>query len=78
MKATGRAIPRALGLGVAFQKEGEGCVVQVTMGSVRAIDDIQVTSRAEGEGDGGGEVEEDVPETRTRTVSSVTVSIGLR
>jgi ribonuclease P/MRP protein subunit POP7 len=45
----------------------------VEMGSVRAVDDIEVT-------DGGDGAEEDgeVPETRIRTVSSVTVSIGLK
>jgi ribonuclease P/MRP protein subunit POP7 len=73
LKATGRAIPKALSLGVEFQREGEGCVVRVEMGSVRAVDDIEVT-------DGGDGAEEDgeVPETRIRTVSSVTVSIGLK
>ena len=68
IKATGRAIPRALGLGVEFQGE-EGCVVRVEMGSVRAVDDVEVIGK-EGE-------DEDIPETRIRNVSSVTVSIGL-
>lgn len=72
VKATGRAIPRALELGVYFQGEGD-CVVKVEMGSVKAIDDIEIH---------GGDVEEgggeDVPETRIRTVSSVTVSVGLK
>jgi ribonuclease P/MRP protein subunit POP7 len=71
LKATGRAIPRALELGVQFQgeegEEGE-FVVKVEMGNVRAVDDVEVV----------GDVEEDVPETRMRTVSSVTVSIGMK
>ncbi|KAH4274597.1 hypothetical protein HBI04_003500 [Parastagonospora nodorum] len=71
VKATGRAIPKALGLGVEFQGE-EGCVVRVEMGSVRAVDDVEVVGK---EGDDGDE--EDIPETRIRNVSSVTVSIGL-
>jgi ribonuclease P/MRP protein subunit POP7 len=71
LKATGRAIPRALELGVQFQADGE-YVVKVEMGNVRAIDDIEVGKGGEGEG------EDDVPETRIRTVSSVTVSIGVK
>ena len=78
LKAAGRAIPRALELGVQFRGE---CVVKVEMGSVRVIDDIEVKSKIGGMGGGGedaeenGEDEEDVPETRIRTLSSVTVSI---
>jgi ribonuclease P/MRP protein subunit POP7 len=68
LKATGRAIPRALELGVQFQGEEGEYVVKVEMGSVKAVDDVEVV----------GEVEEDVPETRMRTVSSVTVSIGTK
>lgn len=71
LKATGRAIPRALELGVKFQGE-EDCVVRVEMGNVRAVDDVEVR---EGEGQEG---EEEVPETRIRTLSTVTVCIGLR
>jgi ribonuclease P/MRP protein subunit POP7 len=67
LKASGRAIPRALEVGVEMQ--GEGCVVQIEMGSVRAVDDVQVLRGVEG--DVGGEVEE----TRIRNVSCVTVSI---
>jgi ribonuclease P/MRP protein subunit POP7 len=75
LKATGRAIPRALELGVGFQGEAD-CVVRVEMGSVKAIDDIEVKDTGEDEGAEEGGVE--VPETRIRTVSSVTVSIGLK
>ncbi|KAH7078214.1 Rpp20 subunit of nuclear RNase MRP and P-domain-containing protein [Paraphoma chrysanthemicola] len=75
LKATGRAIPRALELGVAFQAEAE-CVVRVEMGSVKAIDDIEMreTEGDAGDMDEGGEV----PETRIRSVSSMTVSIGFK
>jgi ribonuclease P/MRP protein subunit POP7 len=75
LKATGRAIPRALELGVGFQGEAD-CVVRVEMGSVKAIDDIEVRDTGEDVGAEEGGVE--VPETRIRTVSSVTVSIGLK
>lgn len=76
LKATGRAIPRALELGVRFQGEDD-CRVRVEMGSVKAIDDVEVTVGGEGEEGEGGE-EEDVPETRIRTLSTVTVCIGLK
>jgi ribonuclease P/MRP protein subunit POP7 len=72
VKATGRAIPRALELGVAFQEEEEWAV-RVEMGSVRAIDDIDVNMGAGDEG-----TAEELPETRIRNVSSVTVSIGIK
>ncbi|RYN31386.1 hypothetical protein AA0113_g3294 [Alternaria arborescens] len=82
LKATGRAIPRALELGLHFQSE-EDCWVMIEMGNVSAIDDIEVESRdargEEGPGEPGDEAEaDDVPETRIRTLSSVTVSIGLK
>lgn len=73
LKATGRAIPRALELGVKFQGE-EDCVVRVEMGNVRAVDDVEVREPAGQEEEG----EEEVPETRIRTLSTVTVCIGLR
>lgn len=72
LKATGRAIPRALEIGVYFQGE-EDVEVRVEMGSVKAVDDIEVVG-----GDDGEEGEGDVPETRIRNVSSVTVSIGFK
>ncbi|KAI5380653.1 hypothetical protein J4E82_000610 [Alternaria postmessia] len=77
----GRAIPRALELGLHFQSE-EDCWVKIDLGNVSAIDDIEVESRdatGEGSGEPGDEAEaDDVPETRIRTLSSVTVSIGLK
>jgi ribonuclease P/MRP protein subunit POP7 len=71
VKATGRAIPRALELGVVFQGEKEW-TVRVEMGCVRAIDDIDVQIEA------GEECADEVPETRIRNVSSITVSIGVK
>lgn len=83
VKATGRAIDRALKVGLYFQGESD-CRVRVEMGSVTAVDDIEIrTSQTQ---DGGGnddaprEVtgDEDLPDTRLRTISSVTVAIGLK
>ncbi|KAF2132070.1 hypothetical protein P153DRAFT_421112 [Dothidotthia symphoricarpi CBS 119687] len=73
VKATGRAIPRALEIGGCFLGE-EGVRVRVEMGSVRAVDDVDVGDVGDGEGE---EVEVDVPETRLRSVSSITISIGM-
>ncbi|KAG9187667.1 ribonuclease P/MRP protein subunit POP7 [Alternaria panax] len=77
LKATGRAIPRALQLGLHFQSE-EDCWVKIEMGSVSAIDDIEVKSWSAGEGEEAEQVVDDVPETRVRMLSSITVSIGLK
>lgn len=41
LKASGRAIERALQIGVYFQDEDD-CKVRIEMGSVQAIDDIQI------------------------------------
>lgn len=85
LKATGRAIPRALELGVHFQREDD-CWVRVDMGNVKAIDDIEIKNETVegklGDGDkaaeGGAEKQDDIPETRIRMLSSITVSIGLK
>lgn len=74
LKATGRAIPRALELGVKFQGE-DGWRVRLEMGSVKAIDDVDMKPSLDAEGEGNEE--EEVPETRIRTLSTVTVCIGL-
>ncbi|OAL56950.1 hypothetical protein IQ07DRAFT_638337 [Pyrenochaeta sp. DS3sAY3a] len=75
VKATGRAIPRALEIGVAMQGEGD-CGVMVEMGNVSAVDDIEIQDGGGGgAGDAGGE---EVPETRIRKLSAVTVSIWLK
>jgi ribonuclease P/MRP protein subunit POP7 len=59
VKATGRAIPRALEVGVYFQGERD-CRVKVELGSVRAVDDIEVIDEEVGDrgGEGGEEEEE--------------------
>lgn len=75
IKATGRAIPRALEIALCFQADDE-CSVTVDMGNVTAIDDIEVRlddGAAEEEENGN---ENEIPETRVRMLSCVTVSIG--
>jgi ribonuclease P/MRP protein subunit POP7 len=47
--------------------------VRVEMGSVCAVDDVEVKA-----GEEDVDVDVDIPETRIRTLSSVTVSIGLK
>lgn len=78
LKATGRAIPRALEIGLYFQAEAD-CRVRIEMGSVSAVDDVEVSVEGEQQGreEGGGDGDE-IPETRLRMVSSVNVSIGLK
>lgn len=88
LKATGRAIPRALEIGLHFQADEE-CRVQVEMGSVSAIDDIEVRGRPGESGERESDIEskggqkeeegdqEEIPESRIRTLSSLTVSIGM-
>jgi ribonuclease P/MRP protein subunit POP7 len=44
VKGSGKAIERALEIGVYFQKEAD-CRVRVSIGSVRAIDDIELGVR---------------------------------
>ncbi|KAF2709655.1 hypothetical protein K504DRAFT_432453 [Pleomassaria siparia CBS 279.74] len=64
LKASGKAIHRALEIGVYFQKEAD-CRVRVEIGSVRAIDDIELGEKEEEEEDAdemevdGGEGAED-------------------
>lgn len=48
LKATGRAIERALQFGVHFQGEDD-CKVRIEMGSVQAIDDIQIPRKKKGD-----------------------------
>ncbi|KAL9637746.1 MAG: hypothetical protein Q9164_002002 [Protoblastenia rupestris] len=85
MKATNRAIERALGLGLYFQGQDD-VRVRIRTGSVGAVDDIVAVERGDGEGRvdlemGGvedGEEEGELPETRIRHTSSVEVAITLR
>lgn len=59
VKATGRAIQRALEIGVHFQKEPD-CTVKVEIGSVRAIDDIELEPDQEKKDESDQLAEEDV------------------
>ncbi|KAJ5025477.1 Rpp20 subunit of nuclear RNase MRP and P-domain-containing protein [Bipolaris maydis] len=78
LKATGRAIPRALEIGLYFQAEAD-CRVRIEMGSVSAVDDVEVSVQGEQQGrEEGGGGDDEIPETRLRMVSSVSVSIGLK
>lgn len=75
VKATGKAIEKALRVALFFQEQ-EDCLVRLRTGSVGAVDDILVQ---EGDADGDGEGEgEDVPETRVRRTSMLEVVISLR
>lgn len=56
VKATGRAIPRALEVGVYFQGQSD-CGVRVRMGNVKAIDDIEVLPEDGEDKDGTGDVD---------------------
>ena len=67
VKATGKAIEKALQVALYFQGQ-EDCVVRLRTGSVGAVDDVIAK---EGE-------EEDVPETRIRRTSMLEVGISLR
>ncbi|KAF2658496.1 hypothetical protein K491DRAFT_652732 [Lophiostoma macrostomum CBS 122681] len=77
LKAAGKAIQRALELGVYFQKVGD-CRVRVEFGSVSAVDDVDVDQRHTAKKDKGKILnEDDIPETRIRMLSAVTVAIRL-
>jgi ribonuclease P/MRP protein subunit POP7 len=70
VKATGKAIEKALRIALYFQGQ-EDCAVRLRTGSVGAVDDVLVKERGE-------EGEEDVPETRIRMTSMLEVGISLR
>ena len=67
VKATGKAIEKALQVALHFQGQ-EDCSVRLRTGSVGAVDDVIAK-------DG---LEEDVPETRIRRTSMLEVGITLR
>ena len=71
IKATGKAIERAIQLGVWFGEQ-EDCEVVVRTGSVGAIDDIVIK--------GGKAVDDlgDIPESRVRWVSTIEIAVGLK
>lgn len=72
IKATGKAIERAIQLGVWFGEQ-EDCGVVVKTGSVGAVDDIVMM-----EGKTEEEDEEDIPESRIRWLSTIEVAVGLK
>jgi len=91
IKATGKAIDKALNLALFFQAQ-QDCIVRITTGSVDAIDDL-VSNPAQSEAAGElhddieahetlkAEVEEsdiDLPDARIRHVSFVEVHVSLR
>ena len=71
LKATGKAIEKALGLALYFQGQDD---VKVTLktGSVGAVDDIVQ------EGEESGSDGEELPESRVRKASTLEVAISLR
>ena len=70
VKATGKAIERALQVAVWFQGQ-EDVLVRVRTGSVGAVDDVVLRG-------GGEEGEVEVEESRVRRASVLEVGISLR
>jgi ribonuclease P/MRP protein subunit POP7 len=85
IKATGKAIEKAIRLGLHFQDQ-EDCFIRIKTGSVGAIDDIvaRKSGRAAGyeaDAETAGEKEEDLdglPETRVRFTSTIEIGVGLK
>lgn len=89
VRATGRAVQKALAVGVWFLKK-EGYGVRIKTGSVGAIDDIDVAedgdvaAGAAKDGDDAGKVDgdegeekvqQDIPESRIRYASTVEIAV---
>lgn len=68
VKATGKAIEKALRVALYFQGQDD-CLVRLRTGSVGAVDDLLVQEGEEAEG---------VPETRIRRTSMLEVGISSR
>lgn len=91
LKATGKAVEKALGLALIMMKERDW-VVQVRTGSVCAIDDVVMGEDDEPEGQdvvmGDGseksqqqsheEEADEIPETRIRFTSMIEIEVRLR
>ena len=92
MKATGKAIAKAMNLALFFQGQRD-CDVRVRTGTAYAIDDIELLAEKDeggnrrGEDVEGGDVEdagrggdagENVPESRLRQTSVLEVAVTLR
>ena len=67
VKATGKAIEKALQVALHFQGQDD-CIVKLRTGSVGAVDDVIAKE----------DEEEEVPETRIRRTSMLEVGISLR
>ncbi|KAF2757419.1 hypothetical protein EJ05DRAFT_500956 [Pseudovirgaria hyperparasitica] len=79
VRASGRAIERALGLARWFLERGEG--VRVRTGTVGAVDDLVVCEEGEGDGDGDGDGDgggEGGEEARVRYINFVEVAVSAR
>jgi len=92
VKATGKAVEKALGIAVVMMKERDWAV-QVRTGSVCAIDDVIIEDNDELEAediamqDDGGEKDriesqeggaDEIPETRIRFTSMIEIEVRLR
>lgn len=78
VKATGRAIEKALHVALFYQARPD-CLVRLRTGCVGAVDDVVVDESPEGAGEmqaGDGGV--DLPETQIRRTSMLEVAISLR
>jgi len=78
LKATGKAIAKALSLGVWFQQREE-YTVRIETGTVGAIDDIVPPEDAAGEEEDQkmkDEAEGDIPESRIRFASTIQIFVS--
>ncbi|KAL1637384.1 hypothetical protein SLS56_000522 [Neofusicoccum ribis] len=74
VKATGKAIEKAMSLALFFQQQ-EDCRITLRTGTVDAIDDIVEQPLAKRQ---MADDEEELPETRTRRVSLLEIVVTLR
>jgi ribonuclease P/MRP protein subunit POP7 len=59
LKASGKAIPRVMEMGVWFQQRAERYRVRIKTGSVGCVDDVEMPEDEVGDGGGGGQGEKD-------------------
>lgn len=74
LKATGKAISKALGLALWFQQRDE-YKVRIETGTVGAIDDIVAPEDGDLEM-AGAEEQQEIPESRIRYASTVQIFVG--
>lgn len=85
IKATGRAIEKALSIALFFQQKGD-VNVRVSTGTVDAVDDIdfipvkksQAAANPEEMKEDDDQHEQDIPESRVRKISMIEIAISLR